>query len=101
MYYPLEYDYEFPQDTYLEKEMQNVRDRGFQKLLTIVSHPNFVEDIALSISYGFFEGHKSSERIVEKLDLSKLELIAFQEEFKEFKELFLKEQELDFYIGEI
>lgn len=90
-------DYYSRKDEMIENEMQNVRNLGFQKLATIVPHPKFIEDVALTLSYSFFEGHRSSERIVEKLDLSKMELWAFQEEFSEFKELFLKENEINYY----
>ena len=97
-YSTLDYDdYYSRKDEYIENEMQNVRNLGFQKLATIVPHPKFIEDIALTLSYSFFEGHKSSERIVETLKLSKLELLSFQEEFKEFKELFLKDHEHNYY----
>ncbi len=75
---------------YFENEMQNVKHRGFLKLGSIVSHLGFLNDIATTISNGYFEGNPSAEKIVQKLDLSKLELIAFQEDLEEFREMYMK-----------
>lgn len=81
-----EYARESLVNEYYESEMQNYRREGLDKLSTIVQHPQFLSDIALMVSYGFFESHKPSENIVQNLDLSKLELLAIQENFDAFKE---------------
>lgn len=78
----------------IENEMYKVRMIALRKLSSTFVHPPLLIDFALNLAYGFFESHKSAEKIADSLDLCKLDFLAIQEEFESFKEEYLIEFEL-------
>lgn len=92
-YSQIEYEYELMNDL-IEKEMHKVREKTLEKLSSVVAHPKILNDLALTLAYGYFDSYAPSEKITETLDLSKLDFLAIQEDLEAFKEEYLKDLEL-------
>ena len=91
-YSQIEYEYELMNDL-MEKEMHKVRESAVSKLSSVIAHPKLLNDLALTLSYGYFDSYTPSERITEILDLSKLDFLAIREDIEAFKEEYLKNYE--------
>ena len=82
----------------IEKEMQNVRLEALDKFRTIALHPEFLEDIALSICYGYMEDYEPSKNIIDILDLSKMEICSLVNDIEGFKEFYTQDLEREQYL---
>lgn len=72
----------------LRKEMQNYRQEALKKFASIVPHPKFTLDIALTTIYGYRESLKQAESIVEKLKLDEMEILSIEENFESFSDMY-------------
>lgn len=92
MYFDTQLGYESEiMDQWIEKEMHNVKGHALQKLSSIVAH--FKLEISNVLAYGWFDSLPAAERLAEQMDLSKMDLLAIQEDLEGFKEEFLKDKD--------
>lgn len=97
------YDYwalEERNDIFIEKEMQNYKERALEKFTFKIPHPEFAFKIALSIIAGYRESLLECENIIEDLNLEDMEICSIEDNFEKFKELYIKkleEEPLDIY----
>ena len=92
------------ENQYVEKEMQNYRQRALEKFSSIVPHPEFTLSVARSIAYSYRDSIAEAEDIIEKLHLEDMEIYAIEDNFEMFKELYVKyheESAIDDYISEV
>lgn len=83
------------ENIYIEKEMQEYRQRALDKFSSIVPHPDFTVRVAVSICYGYRDSIAESEDIIKKLDLDDMEICAIEGNFDTFKELYIEHKEQD------
>ena len=81
------------QNQYIQKEMQNYRSEALKKFESIVPHPQFTIDIALTTIYGYREGFKQAEAIIWKLNLDEIEILSVEENFESFSEIYMEQLE--------
>lgn len=109
MYFDTRIEYENQMmNEFIEKEMHKVRKEAFEKLSPIFTHPKYLENMALSLAYSWFDSQEYAEKIADDLDLDKLDFLAIQgcsdstssqQIFDAFKEQYLKNYEyaVNFY----
>lgn len=78
---------------FIEKEMHRVRKEAFEKLSPVFAHPKYLENMALSLAYSWFDSQAYAEKIARDLDLYKEDFLAIQENFEGFKRCYLKDLE--------
>ena len=92
MYFDTQLDYEREiMDTWIEKEMHNVKGQALRKVSSIAAH--FNSEIAHILAYSWFESLPDAEKIAERLNLSKMDLLAVREDLDGFKEEFFRDQD--------
>lgn len=79
-------------DEFIEREMHDTRKQAMKKLSSIVVHS--LEEIARILSYAYFDNLDSANKLSDDLDLCKLDFLAINEDFNEFKKEYLKYEDL-------
>lgn len=90
-YSQIEYELEMIDDM-IEKEMHNTRIQALRKLSSLVAHSK--PEIGNILAYAYFDSIGDAIKLADKLDLSKLDFLAIQEDLEAFKEEYLKDLEL-------
>lgn len=88
--------YEFYMDRYvdhLEKESEKQRTKALEKFTFFVSQPDSIDVIARIIASGFLEENPDAIKIVDKLNIDKLEIFSLLDEDL-FKNQYEKETQL-------
>lgn len=80
------------QDDFYENEMHDYKKKATSAISQICEH--FTEDFSSILVYSWQEGLPSAQRIIDKLYLSKLDLLSLQDSLEEFKEEYIKEIQL-------
>lgn len=75
----------------IERKMHGQKRIALQKLSSKAVQLN--EALSLLLVYSFGEGFPIAERIVRELNLSKLDLLSLGENFEEFKEEYISDNE--------
>lgn len=74
----------------IENKMYEYRDNFLIELRKIV-HPKYVNDFAKILLYSWHEDFQEAKTLAEDLNFLPIDFCAFSEDYKEFKEFFLKE----------
>lgn len=77
----------------IEKEMQNYKKKSLRRFELIALHPEFTHHVAASMIYAFRESCPNAQIIIEKLDLTEMEILSLQEDFPSFKSAYMKDLE--------
>lgn len=78
-------------DVRIEKEMHNMKRIALRKLSSIAAHFNL--QIANILAYSWFNCLPDAVKIAEQFDLSKMDLLAIQEDLEGFTEEFMRDRE--------
>lgn len=78
---------------YIQNEMRRHQKIAMQAISRIA---HFEKEIVLRIlAYSFIEENEDAVKLAYKLNLGKLEFLAYIEDYDSFKELYMKEQEYE------
>lgn len=99
----MNYDYSSEYDSYSEDRMNEeieIKMHGQKRnVLTKLSSKavQMTEDFLTLLVYSYWEGLPTAERIVRELDLSKMDLLAMSDSFKEYKEELITENQYNYF----
>lgn len=91
-----DYDYwksteiEYSDESYLKEKMYEYRDEAVERISSNVAH--FSKDFALILAYSYFNDYEPAVKLADQLNLSKLEMLALQENFLDFRQEYIDYQ---------
>lgn len=76
----------------IEMQMYQHKKKVMNRLSSKIVY--FSEEFVKILIYSYYEGFPTAEKMIEQLDLSKMDLFAIDDCFKEYKKEFMKEYEM-------
>jgi hypothetical protein len=80
------------ENDFYENEMHEYKKKATSAISQICEH--FIEDFSSILIYSWHECLPSAQRIIDKMNLSKLDLLSLQDAFHEFKDEYRKENQI-------
>lgn len=77
----------------MRREMEDQRETALTRLSMII-RTNYIDDFAITLAYGFFEGLPSAVKLAGEADLYAIDFCAIMRYGNDYEEMWLMEQNL-------